>query len=396
MSGRPRDRKDRRAECEEAHAVWKERAEEARAARKRKDKAPERRHLRRLVASALGVSLVTVGVLLGWWSFTRRGDLLEAFRAARIELILLAVVMHVAAHAAWAVRFAAVACGVGSRFRFLASFRIVTAGNFAAAITPARVGGEGLRLWLLTQEPGLPGHPPRLVAADRTLDVVFFLVAGLVAIALLPALFGIDEGAVLFFAWAGVGVMAAALVAILFLVVRPTMLDPLIRTVQRALGRVSRKTGPRVGRILERTRDEIREGLLALLREHPGWLLVAGVMTLVTWTLEFSILWVVLRAFGHDVPLAAAVFGGALLTIVSMVPVSPGGSGVVEVGAQVLFAGIVTGLTPLFVLAWRATTYYYDIIVGGLLTLRYVTPEQLDRIITREKEGKDDEGPGDP
>ena len=183
------------------------------------DDAGQRFGARRLIIF-LGLSLLLAGgitVAIVLWAREAGLGLDTAIGSVGWKVLAAAVALHLGAHMAWAARLWTVSHGTGRGITYSFAFRLVTAGVFGAAITPGRAGGEGLRYLMLRRHHPEPDHAMRFLVADRTLDLCFFILAGIPAAIALPVLLGGDvayRGAAL--VW---GVVLALLFGILVLLI---------------------------------------------------------------------------------------------------------------------------------------------------------------------------------
>jgi uncharacterized protein (TIRG00374 family) len=112
---------------------------------------------------------------------------------------------------------------------------------------------------------------------------------------------------------------------------------------------------------------DVTAGLVHLARTAP-WRLGAGAaLSLVLWSCELAILWVVLSGFGFEAPFHAVYLAGALVVMIASVPALPGGTGLAELAALTLLTPLAPGLTPAFLVVWRGLTYYVDLLLGGVV-----------------------------
>lgn len=328
--------------------------------------ADEVRRYRHLVPVAVAFSLLGI-VAVFLWSSWRTDDLGSAFSAIDWRLLPLALVLHVVAHLFWAARYALIANGSGVPLGPVRAWSIVTAGVFGGAVTPGRIGGEGLKLALLARRGVRAGPAGRLLVADRAADLVFFMLLGVVAIILLPPLFGADGEAARRFAILGTVVLGVFIVLLGSVLLFPRRIG---RLVEHAAGWLAARIGKRGPAVADRVHDfmdQARAGMVDILGRRPVLMMAAMVLTAANWIAEFGAIWIILQGFGHDVPYWAVFLVGIVLTMIANIPITPGGSGVAEVAALSLLTPLAPGLSPLFVVVWRGSTYYYDLIVGGLV-----------------------------
>lgn len=120
------------------------------------------------------------------------------------------------------------------------------------------------------------------------------------------------------------------------------------------------------------------EGLYAdkqLLRRVVGW-------AAVNWLLDAASLWVFLQAFGGDVALDGLIVAFGIANVFSVVPITPGGLGIVESIYIPMLVGF--GLTrrtaTVGVLSYRVAQYWLPIVVGWLCYLSLqLGPWSIDR-----------------
>ncbi len=322
---------------------------------------------RGLVPTALAASMLTLVAVVLWIASRRDLDLARAVTEVPWAWLPAALALHMAAHAFWAARYALVAQTFGLALSGPRALQIVTAGVFAGAVTPGKIGGEGLKLAILMRRGVSATRSGRLLLTDRAIDLVFFMVLGLVAAALLPPLFGSDGQAALGFAITGSAFLALFIVVLIGLLAFPETTSSLLHRIVAGFARLFRREPPDLVERVTHFLDEVRHGVADALGRRPGLMAAAMALTALNWIAEYGVLWVLLQAMGHDVPFWAVFFAGIILTMVSNIPITPGGTGVAEVTALALLTPLAPGLSPLFVVAWRGVTYYYDIVVGGFV-----------------------------
>jgi len=87
------------------------------------------------------------------------------------------------------------------------------------------------------------------------------------------------------------------------------------------------------------------------------------------WLLDAAALWVFLRAFGATTDVDALLVAFGLANVLAVIPITPGGLGVVDVtlsGALVGF-GLPSDTALLGVAAWRLAQFFFPIVLGGIL-----------------------------
>ncbi|HEX3795804.1 MAG TPA: YbhN family protein [Acidimicrobiales bacterium] len=117
---------------------------------------------------------------------------------------------------------------------------------------------------------------------------------------------------------------------------------------------------------------------MKVLAKHPDLLYRAGSWAAANWLLDAASLWVFLFAFGaHISPIDVLVAYG-LANILAVIPVTPGGLGVVELTIVSILTGfgVPGGAATAGVLCWRLVNFWLPIPFGGAayLSLRLGRP----------------------
>jgi uncharacterized protein (TIRG00374 family) len=214
-------------------------------------------------------------------------------------------------------------------------------------ITPGRVG-EVCKSYFVNKTDGTPmARTVPVVLAERLSDL---LATGLLAAV---GLLGFRLG------WE---IVAMALLLVLSLVV----IMGSKRLAEAAFAKLSKV--PRIGRAAPHLLS-LYEGAYTLMRPAP--LAVAMVLSVPAWFTECLGCYLVLGAFGVQVPLLAATFAYTLATIAGALSMLPGGLGATEGSLAVLLAGM--GVDPTTAIAatfvTRACTLWFAVGLGALLLL---------------------------
>lgn len=242
------------------------------------------------------------------------------------------------------------------------------AGNAVSRIVPAgAAAGAALQFRMLA---AAGADPARAVAALSALSLLQFAAVLGLPLLTLPLVLGgayVNRGLV---QSALLGVAAFVLVAALSALVLAT--DWPLETVGRAVEALHRrfvKGRPRLrgaaGRLL-RQRDEIRRVLGRRWREAS--LAMAGRLGF-----DFLSLLAALQATGtHPVP-ALVLLAFSASTVLSMIPITPGGLGFVEAGltSTLTLAGVPAADAVLATLIYRLASYWLPILAGPLAYLAF-------------------------
>jgi uncharacterized membrane protein YbhN (UPF0104 family) len=263
---------------------------------------------------------------------------------------------------AFKIQASARACGIPLRFG--TALRVCLAGDFAAAITPARSGAEPSR-FLVLAESGTP-------AAGRVL--VLFLELFLEMWSLIVVC------AVLTFLFQGRGASSAGLIALVggysSFVLGAGALGWFLsaRNAHGPPPRWARKLGLHAGRwrVVQRTLRSLRLAVLALRGANPAMMLLAFAGSLLHVLFKVAALPLLVFLADPHFPrtmdsLAPLVLWPLALFYGGVAVPAPGGGGFIEGAfAATLSQAIPAGIFAGALLWWRFYTFYLYLVIGGL------------------------------
>lgn len=146
-----------------------------------------------------------------------------------------------------------------------------------------------------------------------------------------------------------------------------------LRWVARRLRLDDERVGRAVRHVASRLEDLASDR--QLLVRVGGW-------ALANWLLDAASLWVFLRAFGGSVPIDGLIVAFGLANVLAVIPLTPGGLGIVEgVYVPVLVGfGLTRATAVVGVVSYRIAQFWFPIVLGGLayLSLR-VGPWSIER-----------------
>lgn len=326
---------------------------------------PWPRHRARGLALAVAVSLASILALL---ATARQSPAQLGESLARLGplAVALALALHGSLYLAWAARLKLLAGAVGIRVPYAEMLQGVLAGSFAASITPAMIGGEAVRGYVLARRAEQVGEAGAAILAERLLDFTFFAAGG----AAFAVLYGsLLQGPLRLALAAMAALLGLGLAVLLLAAARPGLVRAWCARFAARLARRDDAQRERWRRRAEVEFDRFRAGLRVLARK-PLPLLAAGGLTAAMWVAELGALYVILRGFGAALPFGLVLVAGMLLLLAMATPLVPGGSGIAEVGAVAIFGTLAPGVHPLFVAVWRGCTFYANLLVGGLAAAR--------------------------
>lgn len=150
-----------------------------------------------------------------------------------------------------------------------------------------------------------------------------------------------------------------ALVAVVWFLASANSATAAGRGLDRVVGVIRKQPG------LERSLPTLRQSVLRVFR--GGWLPMTGGMAAYL-VLQLALLWLCFHLLGTSLSPPVLITGLAVERLLTLIPITPGGAGVVEVGttaALVALGGEPAAVTAGMVL-FRGFTYLLEIPVGGV------------------------------
>ncbi len=228
----------------------------------------------------------------------------------------------------------------------------------------------GYRLLTLSGVPG-PDAGFALATAGLSSAVVLNLILWIGLIVSIPlrgvnALYGTA-------AVAGVILMGAAAALVFGLMEGQGRAERVLRWIAHKLHLNEERAGHTMRHIASRLEDLATDR--QLLVRVGGW-------AAANWLLDALSLWVFLRAFGGSVPIDGLIVAFGLANVLAVIPLTPGGLGIVEgIYVPVLVGfGLTRATAVVGVVSYRIAQFWFPIVLGGIcyLTLR-VGPWSIER-----------------
>ncbi|MGP8337544.1 MAG: lysylphosphatidylglycerol synthase transmembrane domain-containing protein [Methanosarcinaceae archaeon] len=332
---------------------------------------------KKLLYISLLISLLSVVVVL---IFTVDSTTISAIMAIKHEYIIAAAALHAFSYLIWGLRTKFMCQALGYRVSILKSVEIITSSTLVAAITPASVGGEPVRIHLLHKNEMPVGHATAVVVGERVMDAililslvpfVFYIFRNVLSNHRLDTIFVIAEA-----------ISISAFVLIIYGMWKPQQIKRLIHFIVNKIAYISGKnTDVVLSKILTRVDsefDNFHNSIRTFLTQGKKGLLYGAVCTILLWLVEYSILPVILMGLDQNPSIIMIFAAQVLLTIIMIMAATPGASGVAELGATTLLSAFVTpSIIGITVVAWRALTYYMNISVGGFVSVKILKDTDL-------------------
>lgn len=305
----------------------------------------------------IALAITSLSILL----ILRIGEVsLEDFSGADAGYIALAIFLHFLFWIFWTFRLYVISSTINHGVSLKKLFSAVLASNFVAAITPSSAGGEPVRVKALMDSGMNAGSATACIMVERFLDALFFSVFLLIMISISGFAVGLGLK---------VGITFTVLLLLFFIFLYELFKTP--ERIGRLLGFLERKFGLKK---IERLESEIWSFRSAIseMTKNRRIALILFVLTASIWLSEFLVPSAILMAFSCSPNVVLSLTSQAILVIVSLVPLTPGSSGIAEFGFFYLYSTFTECSVGAVASIWRLITYVSNIIAGSGAIVYYL------------------------
>jgi hypothetical protein len=331
----------------------------------------EQKNLKYLVISIV-ISLVAITIIL---SGTFNLKSLQYLLKIKLYFVGLALILHLAYFMLWAARIKIMSGSLNMKLRYIDALKIVLVNIFAATVTPTNVGGEPVRIKMLVDKDFSGGDATGLVVSERVMDAIFLL-------SVAPLLFFIYSSyrnlVIIYFIYGAILILIFLIILFLLLALRFNYIYRKIHKLEGVL-KVFIKSEERRKKLINMLKEEyvnFHYSINNLFVKNRKRSILVYFITAGMWISDFVIFSVILLAFSLNPIWIYSIFAQILIVFISMLPISPGGSGVVEFSAAIIYAlEIPTYLIGVVILIWRLIVFYFNIGVGSVFTAHYFSTD---------------------
>ncbi len=323
---------------------------------------------------SIGFSLLVLVIIL---ILTINENTIQYLRGINPFFLLLAFVAHILSMCFWALRVQKMSGSLGYHIGFFYSLNLVFANLLLAAITPSQAGGEPVRIHELYKANVPLGDATAIVIIERVLDGIVLAFLAVFAMIVLA-----DQ-------WKSTGVISQVMFSLtlifvigcLFLFYLAIKWPEKVKKIVHRCVRFFTRTweSPRVEVFITRTDEEIdnfNEAVIKFVKSAKGGLLWGLLFTLLYWISEILIASLILLGLGQPPLILESFVIQLVLAILMMIPLTPGASGIAEVGATSMYALFIpSSIVGIFVVIWRTVLFYFNIALGILSSFLIVRRE---------------------
>jgi hypothetical protein len=323
---------------------------------------------------SIGFSLLVLVIIL---LLTVNENTVQYLKEINPFFLLLAFLIHVLSMCFWALRIQKMTGSLGYRIGFFYSLNLVFANLLLAAITPSQAGGEPVRIHELYRADVPLGDATAIVIMERVLDgiVLAFLAAfAMIVLADLWKSLGVISQVMVLITWIFV---IGCLLLFYLAIKRPGNVKNVVNYIAGFFTRGWEIT--KVEELIMRADKEIdnfNEAVIKFVKSAKGGLLWGMLFTLLYWISEILIASLILLGLGQQPLILESFVIQLVLAILMMLPLTPGASGIAEVGATSMYALFIpASIVGIFVVIWRMVLFYFNIALGILSSILIVRRE---------------------
>jgi uncharacterized protein (TIRG00374 family) len=323
---------------------------------------------------SIGFSLLVLVIIL---LLTINENTIQYLRGINPSFLILAFLAHILSMCFWAWRIQKMSGSLGYHIGFFYSLNLVFANLLLAAITPSQAGGEPVRIHELYKANVPLGDATAIVITERVLDGIVLAFLAVFAMIVLA-----DQ-------WKSTGVISQVMFSLTLIFVIGCLFlfylaikwpDKVKKIVHRCVRFFTRTwESPRVEVFITRTDEEIdnfNEAVIKFVKSAKGGLLWGLLFTLLYWISEILIASLILLGLGQPPLILESFVIQLVLAILMMIPLTPGASGIAEVGATSMYALFIpSSIVGIFVVIWRTVLFYFNIALGILSSFLIVRRE---------------------
>jgi uncharacterized protein (TIRG00374 family) len=323
---------------------------------------------------SIGFSLLVLVIIL---ILTINENTIQYLRGINPFFLLLAFLAHILSMCFWALRVQKMSGSLSYHIGFFYSLNLVFANLLLAAITPSQAGGEPVRIHELYKANVPLGDATAIVIIERVLDGIVLAFLAVFAMIVLA-----DQ-------WKSTGVISQVMFSLtlifvigcLFLFYLAIKWPEKVKKIVHRCVRFFTRTweSPRVEVFITRTDEEIdnfNEAVIKFVKSAKGGLLWGLLFTLLYWISEILIASLILLGLGQPPLILESFVIQLVLAILMMIPLTPGASGIAEVGATSMYALFIpSSIVGIFVVIWRTVLFYFNIALGILSSFLIVRRE---------------------
>ncbi len=315
------------------------------------------------------VSAVSMGII---FSMTVTTQGLSYFLRLPVEFIVLAFLIHVASWFFWALRIKILARSLNVDVPLIQCFKIVLVNLFVACVTPSGMGGEPARILMLREYMG-SGNATAITIGERIIDFIFF--GSTLPIFLILLGMSINMEDIKYYLIGVAIILILGGVAFIYLILNRKKIRRSLTKLERIVGFFIKNPNRKreIMRKMEMEYDAFFKGTFIIFRKKR-FLALAFIATSLLWIVDFLIPSIILIGLGFDPHWLFILTSMVIIILITIIPITPGGSGLAEFSGYFLFSQIMPDdIAGILVILWRIITFYPNLLLGLFYTMRHLS-----------------------
>ncbi len=320
------------------------------------------------VIISLILSLISITII---FLFTFDKSSFDKLSQIQINWLMIAILLHILSWVVWGLRISVMSGYVDRRYRvnLREGTSIALSNLFLAAITPSMVGGEPVRIRMLSKKGMGTGKSTALVLGERVFDGLFIL--ALIPVSLYIFSTYIKSENIRICLTVGLILFVTGMVFFVYSIFRPQSLK---RVLKKLAKNIRIKEVEKIFHMIDEFIEGFQKGIREIFKmKNKTGITIIFLLTAVYWFLEFLIPSCILKGLNQNPIILQSISAQILLVLLVTLPLTPGASGIAEGGAALLYSAIIPDRSTLglLILTWRFITYYMNIFVGGLFQYKF-------------------------
>jgi len=323
------------------------------------------------------LSLIVI-ILILYFTFNAQTLYYLSHTRIRYEYFLIAVLLNISSWFLWGFRLKVMSNALDPELHIglLESTKIVIANLFLACITPALIGGEPLRIYLLKKDGMKLGCATAAILGERLIDAILVLIAVPFAFFIFKDRLG--NSTLTLALTIGIIFFIGFLLVFLYALKNPDKIKSFLIFINNKINRLfRRKEDPESSKFVnfvEREVDYFHTSMTFFAGEGKKTFLFVSLLTLAYWAVCFMIASMLLLGLGLPPFFLESYAAQMLLLVIVAIPTTPGSSGVAELSMGG-FYGVLIGtsygyLLGVFVFLFRFITYHMNLMAGAIFQYR--------------------------
>lgn len=293
---------------------------------------------------------------------------LKKIRDLNIFFLFLAFSVHILSLIFWSIRIKLMVRLLNEKISLRKSIRIVLVNVFIAAITPSQIGGEPIRVKMLQEEGLKRGNAIGIIITERIIDFMFLMITAPLTLISVGTL--IEIGDLMPVIRVASFLLIAAVLLTMLIIIMENKVSHFVCKIIKILVKDSIKRE----KICKAITLEIKifSQTTKKLFKSMNFIKILP-LTALMWISDLIVPSIILLSMNEKPYWLYSLAIQFILMIIMMLPVTPGGSIIAELGSFTLYSKILPeGTVVILTFLWRIVLFYTNLIIGFIFTIFYL------------------------